>query len=158
MPHSTYFHRSRSTYAGTGSTTQSAPDPNQSALRHMCHLFSAELPPHCLVKLKFWDRLCIDTRNVQRPIMPGFDYSAHLSQRRLHSNPHCEAARLAFCSANLHMFLHHLAGSPHRRRILMIGDCMVQLPHKLGIVGAGCDTEECRPILRSRPHAAPPQG
>ena len=24
----------------------------------------------------------------------------------------------------------------------MISDCMVQLPHKLGIVGAGCDVEE----------------
>ena len=58
----------------------------------------------------------------------------------------------------MHMFQHNLAGSPHRRRILMIRDCMVQLPHKLSIVGAGHDVEECRPILRRRPHAAPPQG
>ena len=40
----------------------------------------------------------------------------------------------------------------------MVGDCMVQLPHKLGIVGAGCNVEECRSILRSRPQAAPLQG
>ena len=40
----------------------------------------------------------------------------------------------------------------------MISDCMVQLPHKLGIADAGRDVEECRPILRSRPQAAPPQG
>ena len=40
----------------------------------------------------------------------------------------------------------------------MVGDCMGQLHHKLGIVGAGCDLEEHHPILRSRPHITPPQG
>ena len=38
----------------------------------MCHLYSAGLPPQCLVELQFRDRLCIDTRIVQQPIMPGF--------------------------------------------------------------------------------------
>ena len=38
---------------------------------------------------------------VQQPIMPGFDGSAHLVYRRVHSHPHCVAARLQFCSANL---------------------------------------------------------
>ena len=37
----------------------------------MCHLCSAGLP-RCLVKLQFRDRLCIDTRIVQQPIVPGF--------------------------------------------------------------------------------------
>ena len=47
----------------------SAPLPT---LRCMCHLYSAGLPPQCLVELQFRDRLCIDTRIVQQPIMPGF--------------------------------------------------------------------------------------
>ena len=38
----------------------------------MCHLYSAGLPPQCLVELKFRDRLCIDTRNVHHQIIPGF--------------------------------------------------------------------------------------
>ena len=40
----------------------------------MCHLYSARLPPQCLVELQFWDRLCIDTGVVQLryPIMPRF--------------------------------------------------------------------------------------
>jgi len=38
----------------------------------MCHLYSAALPPQCLVELQFRDRLCIDTRIVQQPIMPCF--------------------------------------------------------------------------------------
>ncbi len=38
-----------------------------------CAIFySAGLPPQCLVELQFRDRLCIDTRIVQQPIMPGF--------------------------------------------------------------------------------------
>ena len=52
--------------------TKPAPDPHQSALRHLCHFYSAGLPPQCLVELQFRDRLCIDTRIVQQPIMPGF--------------------------------------------------------------------------------------
>ena len=138
--------------------TTPAPASSPPALRRMCNFHSAGLPPQCLVKLQFRDRLCIDTRIVQQLIIPGFYRSVHLGRRRVHSYVHCVAAGLRFCSPNLHLFLHHLAGSSHRQRILMIGDCMVQLPHKLGIVGAGCDMEECRPILRSRPHAAPPQG
>jgi len=35
-------------------------------------IYSAGLPPQCLVKLQFRYRLCIDTRIVQQPIMPGF--------------------------------------------------------------------------------------
>ena len=58
--------------AHTTRRTTPAPDPHQSALRHMCHLYSAGLPPKFLVKLKFLDRLCIDTHTVQQPIMPGF--------------------------------------------------------------------------------------
>ena len=50
----------------------------------------------------------------------SFYASAHLYHRRVHSHPHCVAARLQFCSANLHLFQHNLAISPHRRRILWI--------------------------------------
>ena len=32
----------------------------------------------------------------------------------------------------------------------MISDCMVQLPHKLGIADVGRDVEECSPILTTR--------
>ena len=35
-------------------------------------IYSAGLPPQCLVELQFRYRLCIDTRVVQQPIMPGF--------------------------------------------------------------------------------------
>ena len=93
---------------------------------------------------------------------PGFDGSAQLGHRRVHSHPHCVAARLQLCSANLHLFRHHLAGSPHLRRILMISDCMVQLRHKLGIVRAGCDAHcgccvrECAQQRSSAPITAPP--
>ena len=52
--------------------TTPAPDPHQSALRRMCHLYSAALPPQCLVELQFRDRLCIGTHIVQQPIIPGF--------------------------------------------------------------------------------------
>ena len=52
--------------------TIQAPDPHQFTLRRMCHLYSAGLPPQCLVKLQFRDRLCIDTRIVQQPLIPGF--------------------------------------------------------------------------------------
>ena len=38
----------------------------------MCDFYSAGLPPRCLVKLQFRDRLSIDTRVVPQPIMPGF--------------------------------------------------------------------------------------
>ena len=50
----------------------------------MCHLYSAGLPPECLVKLQFWNRLCIDTRNVQQPIMPGTILRCD-SHARMHS-------------------------------------------------------------------------
>ncbi len=40
----------------------------------MCHLYSAGLPPQCLVKLQFRNRLRIDSRIVQQPITPGFRY------------------------------------------------------------------------------------
>ena len=52
--------------------TTPAPDPHQSAVRRMCHFCSAGLPPHCLVKLQFRYWLCIHTRIVQQPLMPGF--------------------------------------------------------------------------------------
>ena len=52
--------------------TNLVPDPHQSTLRRMCHLRSADLQPQCLVELHFRDWLCIDTRIVQQPIMPGF--------------------------------------------------------------------------------------
>ena len=38
----------------------------------MCHFYIAGLPPQFLVELQFWDRLCIETRIVQQPIMPSF--------------------------------------------------------------------------------------
>jgi len=52
--------------------TTPAPDPHQSTLRPLCHLYSAGLPPQCLVELQFRDRLCIDTRIMQKSTMPGF--------------------------------------------------------------------------------------
>ena len=58
--------------AHTTRRTTPVPDPHQSTLRRMCHLFSAGLPPQCLVELQFRDQLCIDTCIVQQPIMPGF--------------------------------------------------------------------------------------
>ncbi len=57
--------------AHTTHRTTPAPDPHQSTLRRMCHLYSAGLSPQCLVKLQFRGRLCIDTGIVQQPIMPG---------------------------------------------------------------------------------------
>ena len=38
--------------------TTPVPNPHQSARRRMCHLYSAGLPPQCLVKLHFRNRLC----------------------------------------------------------------------------------------------------
>jgi len=116
--------------ARTTRRTTPVPDPHQSALRRMCHLYSAGLPPQRLFELQFRDRLCIDTRIVPQPIMPGFYGSAHLGHRCVHSHPHRVAARLQFCSANLNMFL-----------------------HKLGIVGAGRNVRDSRSILRSWPRA-----
>ena len=81
--------------------TTPAPNPHQSTLRRMCRLYSADLPTQCLVELQFRDRLCIDTRIVQQPIMPGFDGGAHLGHRRVYSHPHSVAARLQICSDNL---------------------------------------------------------
>ena len=54
--------------------TTPAPGPHQSMLRRMCHLYSAGLPPQCLVVLQFRDRLCIDSRIVQQSLMQGFRY------------------------------------------------------------------------------------
>ena len=59
--------------AHTTRRTTPAHDPHQSTLRRMCHLYSAGLPPQCLVEFQLRDRLCIDTRIMQQPIMPGFD-------------------------------------------------------------------------------------
>ncbi len=58
--------------AHTTRRTTPVPDPHQSALRRMCHLYSAGLPPQCLVELQFRDRLCIETRIVPQPFMPSF--------------------------------------------------------------------------------------
>jgi hypothetical protein len=60
--------------AHTARRTTPVPDPHQSTLRRMCHLCSAGLPPQCLVEIQFRDRLSIDTRIVQQPIMPGFRF------------------------------------------------------------------------------------
>jgi len=57
--------------AHTARRTTPVPDPHQSTLRRMCHFYIAGLPPQFLVELQFWDRLCIETRIVQQPIMPG---------------------------------------------------------------------------------------
>ena len=58
--------------ANTTYRTKPAPDPHQSALRRMRQFCSTGLQPHCLFELQFRDRLCIDTRIVHHPIMPGF--------------------------------------------------------------------------------------
>ena len=45
----------------------------------------------------------------------------------LHRLPRCnptDHARLQFCSANLNMFLHNLAGCPHRLVKLKFRDCL----------------------------------
>ena len=66
-------------------------------------------------------------------------------------------AHLSDCrfAALIYMCLPNHPASRHLRRILVVSNCMVKLPHKLGIVGAERDVEEYRPVLRSRPHAAP---
>ena len=87
--------------AHTTHRTKPALGSHQSTLRRMCRLYSADLPTQCLVELQFRDRLCIDTRIVQQPIMPGFDGGAHLGHRRVYSHPHSVAARLQICSDNL---------------------------------------------------------
>ena len=66
--------------------TTPAPGSHQSTPRHMCRLYIAGFPPHCLVELQFRDRISIDTRIVQQPIMPGFWSSQllpnlHIQQR-----------------------------------------------------------------------------
>ena len=66
-------------------------------------------------KLKFQQSRAVFNHNAS-----SFYGSALLRHRRVHSHPHCVAARLQSCSANLHLFLHHPAISPHRRRILWI--------------------------------------
>ncbi len=58
--------------AHTTRHTTPVPDPLQSTLRRMCHLYSAGLPTQCLVELQFRDRLCIYTRIMQQPIMTSF--------------------------------------------------------------------------------------
>ncbi len=92
--------------------TTPAPDPHQTTLRRMCHLFSAGLPPQCLVKLQFRDRLCIDTHIVQQSLMPGFDSSAHLGHRRVHYHPHYVAARLKFCASDMTDYFGSLITQP----------------------------------------------
>jgi len=57
--------------AHTTRRTTPLPDPHQFTRRRMCDFYSAGLPPQLLVKLQFWDRLCIDTRIMPQPIMPG---------------------------------------------------------------------------------------
>ena len=52
--------------AHTTHRTTPAPDPHQSTLRRMCHLYSAGLPPNCLVELQFRDRLCAQVRMVDQ--------------------------------------------------------------------------------------------
>ncbi len=46
--------------------TKPAPDPHQSTLRRMCHLYSAGLPPQCLVELHFWDRHSAQARRLDQ--------------------------------------------------------------------------------------------
>ncbi len=122
--------------------TKPAHGPHQSTLCRMCHLYSPGLPPQCLVELQFRDRLCIDTRIVQQPIMPGFDGSAYPGHRRVHSHPHSVATRLQFCSATLHLFLHHLTGSPHRRgNTFPAQNCKAPAAH--WICWIGCVHQHC---------------
>ena len=58
--------------ADTTRRTTPVPDPHQSTLRRMYHLYSAGLPPQCLVEFQIRERLCIDTRIVQQSLMPAF--------------------------------------------------------------------------------------
>ncbi len=82
--------------------TKPAPDPHQPTLRRMCHLYSAGLPPQCLVKLQFRYRLCIDTRIVQQSLTPSTILRCD-SHARMHRKsaavPHpCIAATVALLS------------------------------------------------------------
>ena len=44
--------------------TKPEPDPHFSPLRIMCHLYSARLPPQCLVELQFRGRLSIQVHSA----------------------------------------------------------------------------------------------
>jgi len=46
--------------------TAQAPAPHQSALRRMCHLYSAGLPPQCLVELQFRELLYAQVRMLDQ--------------------------------------------------------------------------------------------
>ena len=74
----------------------------------MCQLYSAGLPPQCLVELQFRDRLCIDTRIVQQPIIPGFDGGAHPggSERGAETLAVADAAGLAVVHTGVRHFRH----------------------------------------------------
>ena len=50
----------------TNRRTTPAPDPHLPTLRRMCHLYSAGLPPQCLVKLQFQHRLCAQVRMLDQ--------------------------------------------------------------------------------------------
>jgi len=52
--------------AHTTRRTTPAAGPHQSTLRRMCHLYSARLPPQCLVVLQFRDRLCAQVRMLDQ--------------------------------------------------------------------------------------------
>ena len=91
-----------------------APDPHQSSALHV----------------QFPQRWITTPMSGPAPV-PGL---------ALHRHPHCaptDHARLQICSANINMFLHNLSGSPHRRRIVMIRDCMVQLPTSSALLALG---------------------
>ena len=69
----------------------------------MCHLYSAELTPQCLVELQFRDRLCIDTRIVQQPIMPS---------TILRCDPHARITLLRFLAGDVAVACYSLFSCP----------------------------------------------
>ena len=94
--------------------------PRRTALRN----YGRRSPPACL-------RRCSYSRRKLKFLQPGAilknhnhlrcDGSAHLGQRRVHTDPNCVAARWQARCANLHPIQYHFAGSPHRRRAGMGG-------------------------------------
>ena len=116
-----------------------------SRLATLCNHHQLYLWPACQLyraylrhQLNFTQRRAVINHNV-RPKIAG---SAPIGHQHVQSHPHCDSDRLKFCSKTLHVFLNNLTRSPHRRRILMVGNCMVQITHKRGIIDARRDVEK----------------
>ena len=61
--------------------TTPVPNPHQSKLRRLCHLYSAGLPPQYLVELQFRDWLSAQVRRMLQRTMGCFDLQVCLLDR-----------------------------------------------------------------------------